>query len=820
MGAKFQSAMKGVAMAAGGLTLAAGAAAKLGQEFQEATNLIARGTGATGEQLEELTESFRDVFKNVPQDAATVAGALADINTEMGLEGEALETTTKAFLDFSRAMGEDVGTAITTVADAMEIFNVPVEDTQSLLDKLTVASQASGVSVTGLAANLETFGPILKNAGFTIEESTAIFANLEAAGIGVTRVMPAMNMAIRKLASEGVTDIKSALLGQIEAIKEATTDTEALNIATALFGADGAQRFMVGIRNGALELDTLLGAMENADGTLAELAETTLTMSDKLDIMKNRAKDALVPFGKFATAIGPMVMMIPALATGIAALAGSQWLATAATWAQAAAMTALNIAFGPFLLPLLAAAVAIAALVAVGILLYKNWDTVKEKAGIVWHAVGEGINATVNFIIDKLNWMIDKTNKAISLWLTPLRASLEVVGMFIPKAAEFAKALETIIPEIGEANIEFTKFGEKAVPVAHDAIIEATDVAREMGDVLNDTVTPAIEGTTKAIVEGVNPALAATSEVINDEVLPSLEELTEKLAAEIEKTVKSTEKADLLQHALFILESQVDGVKDAYIEGLLTGDDVIQMYKDMSVELTDDLIPAVDKLETKFQEVSLAAIDFLEIMSGAADKKVRTFFDTDTGELTEYGQELSALRKSITADLALPEITTAALGTSTLGGNLGFSSDDAMLGFDNAASKGFQDFLNTANLGDSTSGRSDFYGEIGQSEGTKKVFQDVAEAVADAVDAAVDEVTTAETSPAIERSRRQAVTAGGWSGGGGGTMGGGGACLTININGPTYGLDDFEDRVTEAIRDGVRRGGFEDILNTSGDGCN
>ena len=60
---------------------------------------------------------------------------------------------------------------------------------------------------------------------------------------------------------------------------------------------------------------------------------------------------------------------------------------------------------------------------------------------------------------------------------------------------------------------------------------------------------------------------------------------------------------------------------------------------------------------------------------------------------------------------------------------------------------------------------------------------------------------------------------GGGTMGGGGKMGGGGACLTINIMGPTYGLDDFEDRVTEAIRDGVRRGGFEDILNTSGDGC-
>ena len=45
-----------------------------------------------------------------------------------------------------------------------------------------------------------------------------------------------------------------------------------------------------------------------------------------------------------------------------------------------------------------------------------------------------------------------------------------------------------------------------------------------------------------------------------------------------------------------------------------------------------------------------------------------------------------------------------------------------------------------------------------------------------------------------------------------GGMGGG---ITINIMGPTYGMDDFEDRVAEAIRDGARRGGFEGILQTA-----
>ena len=42
-----------------------------------------------------------------------------------------------------------------------------------------------------------------------------------------------------------------------------------------------------------------------------------------------------------------------------------------------------------------------------------------------------------------------------------------------------------------------------------------------------------------------------------------------------------------------------------------------------------------------------------------------------------------------------------------------------------------------------------------------------------------------------------------------------GAGITVNILGPTYGFDDFEARVSEAIREGVRRGGYDGILATA-----
>ena len=402
MGTKFRSAMKGVAVAAGGLTIAAGAAAKLGQEYQEATNTIAAGTGASGKQLEDLTQSFKDVWGTVPQDAATVASAIADVNTEMGLEGTALEDTTKAFLDISRAMGEDATPMIKSVADAMAAFGVPASETRSQLDKLTTVSQNVGVPMTKLSDLVVKFGPQFKTMGLSLDESTALVGNLEAAGLSTSKMMPGLNTAFKKLADEGVTDMAGGLEDAIKNIQNAGTDAEGLGLAMDLFGAGAGVRFKDAIDAGALTFDGpggLLEAMGNSEGKVAELGKTTLTMSDKFDTMKNRVKGALTPIGNLATSLGPMVIMMPAIATGISAMAASQTIATAATWLQTTAMAALNLAMGPVGLVILAIGAAIVA----GILIFKNWDKIVLVLKATWAKVSDFISGVFS---SKWAWLL------------------------------------------------------------------------------------------------------------------------------------------------------------------------------------------------------------------------------------------------------------------------------------------------------------------------------------------------------------------------------------------------------------------------------
>jgi len=378
LGGKVKSLQKPLMIGAAATTGFAMAAVKLGDEMKAAENTIAAGTGATGEALEALTKDFESVFANVPQDSQAVASAIADLNTELALEGDELQNASKAFLDVSRVMGEDMSPMIKAVSDSMVAFGVPASEVESQLDKLTTASQAVGVPMTTLAGSVVKFGPQLKEMGLSLDESTALFANMGAAGLDAGKMMPGLNTAIKKMTSEGVTDMSVGLTDLIDSIKNAGSETEAMGIATDAFGAGAGIRFKDAIQSGAFEFGPLLEAMGDSEGKVDALGESTLTTSDKMDIMKNKMKGALAPIGGLASSIGPLVILIPGMTTAVTAMSG--------------AMGALNLSMGPILI----AVVAIAAAIAIAVLVWKNWDKIMA-----------GVTATVDFLKERFGIMMD-----------------------------------------------------------------------------------------------------------------------------------------------------------------------------------------------------------------------------------------------------------------------------------------------------------------------------------------------------------------------------------------------------------------------------
>jgi len=395
---RVRKAALGVSLAVAGMSVAL---VKIGDELKTAQTTIRATTGATGAELAALNKEFKDIAGSVPQDWATVSKAMSDVHVELGITGDTLEDATKKFLDLARVTGTDVGPIIGAVTDTMGLFGMSSDQAGLAMDKFARAAQITGVPIDKLSSKVLEFGPVLRNMGLGIDESIALLGQFEGAGISVSRVMPALNASMRRMAQSGTQDLGEGLETAMRAIKGATTDTEALNMATDLFGAEGAQRMSVAIRDGIVDIGDFVEELEGAEGTVDDMTEGTLTAADKWDIFTSKMKLAVGPLAEVMAGIGPIVIILPALLSGLLAVGGAirgmslaaigaaiktaaltvvTVLQTAASWLGAAAAWALN--FG--LLPIAAIVIGITVAVAAAILIWKNWDKIVVVLRETW----------------------------------------------------------------------------------------------------------------------------------------------------------------------------------------------------------------------------------------------------------------------------------------------------------------------------------------------------------------------------------------------------------------------------------------------------
>jgi len=320
-------AFDGLKMAGIGIAVGLGAAfVKAGLDFEEMENILIKGTGASGEALEDLKKQATDVLRTVPESAEVVAGAIADVNTFFGVTGDQLEDTTGLFLDFARVSEMDVGDAISRLDAQMTQFNVPMAETDELLGDLLRISQATGAPMDNLLSQMEKFGPIFATAAFSGEETIAMFGMLEQAGVDVTKLGPSLEKFFGDVAEAG-GDPRQAFEDIVSQIQSATSETDALAIASEAFGTAGA-RMTSAIRSGNLELETFGGLMGEGTGLVDAQADATETLSDKFAILKN---DLMARLGPAAVAtMEAMVVAIDAVIVAVEATVAA--IQVAAAW--------------------------------------------------------------------------------------------------------------------------------------------------------------------------------------------------------------------------------------------------------------------------------------------------------------------------------------------------------------------------------------------------------------------------------------------------------------------------------------------------------
>jgi TP901 family phage tail tape measure protein len=382
------------AVGAVGFGILAGAAAvgvglyQIGSSFDEAFDMIRTGTGATGPMLDQLKTDMKAVASAVPASFTDAGTAITMFNQKLGLTGQPLQLLSEQALELSRITGTELAGNIQSITDVMQNFGVSAADQSGKLDLLFRASQASGVSVADLSAQMSDAGVVLRTVGLDFDQSAAFLATLGKAGVDVADVMPSLNKALATAAKNG-KDATTVFNDTFNAIKNAPNEVEAAGIAYDVFGAKAGPKFAALIREGKLSYDDMLTSLRGGSDTIVGAGKDTQDFGEKLTVLKNRVFVALEPvatkafdaIGRAMDRIGPIVenltnwMMkhqgVVKIVAGV--LGGVMLIALAMYTAGMIAAASATIAAGA---PFIIIGLAIAALVAAAIYLWVNWDKV------------------------------------------------------------------------------------------------------------------------------------------------------------------------------------------------------------------------------------------------------------------------------------------------------------------------------------------------------------------------------------------------------------------------------------------------------------
>lgn len=418
--------------------MAAGAASVVAwKEVDEGLDIVTKKTGATGEALEDMQNRARNIAKTMPTDFATAGAAIGEVNTRFGLTGQELEDLSVQFIKFAELNETDVSTAIDNVQSMMAAWGVETENAGLMLDLLTKASQDSGASVDTLSQQLMSNKTALDDMGLSLDQSVDLLANCEKNGIDVSTMLTGLKTAMKNAAQDGKSSAE-ALAELQDSIMNAGSDAEAAQIAMELFGNKAGPAIADACREGRLSLEDLGYSMEDIAGTTEGTFEAIQDPLDQMTPIINTLKDtgaqivtdlgpAIVEIlGKISegvsalntwwsgldesqkniiltmvglvAALGPVLSIVGSVITTIGSLVSIMGAASAGGGVMATVIAALTGPVGWVV-------AAIAALIAIGVALYKNWDTIcewaanmKEKVVAAWESLKSNVISRVENI--------------------------------------------------------------------------------------------------------------------------------------------------------------------------------------------------------------------------------------------------------------------------------------------------------------------------------------------------------------------------------------------------------------------------------------
>lgn len=401
----------------------------------------------TGDAAEQMGTVVENVFKSGVTDSLEEVGdAVIYVNNNLkDLDPTQLETITTQAITMEQVFGSDMSETMRGVNALMVNFGL---DAQTAMDYVVKGTQNGLDKTQELGDNLSEYSGKFSQAGYSAQEYFQLLNNgLEGGAYNLDKVNDSINEVTTRLADgtiadaigqfsketqntftawqEGSATQKDVINSIVSDIANATTQQEALTLASTAFGTMGEDANMGVITS----LTTLGDEYNNVAGAAQQMSEDTTTPMQELQSAINEMQVALAPLGaklaELATQILPPIanalttlvegfLNLPGpVQTFLGVLAGLVALLT--TLAPIiTAIVAVVTTFGSAVLgPLIGIIAGVAAAITAIILVIQNWGDITEWLGGVIDSIGKFIGDVWNSIKDAIGSAMDAIGNAI-----------------------------------------------------------------------------------------------------------------------------------------------------------------------------------------------------------------------------------------------------------------------------------------------------------------------------------------------------------------------------------------------------------------------
>lgn len=405
--------------------------------FREIDDGMDTFTVTTGQNSDAIKASFDAIYTSMPiESTADLGQALGSLTQQFGFTGDKLTNYGTQLMQFANINNSDVKSSVDNAKSAIETYGLSYDDLGSVLDTFTYVSQQTGVSVDDLMSKAVDGAPQIKALGLSFDEGAQMLGQFEQAGVDGSAALSSLSKANVVYAQDGKT-LQEGLNGTIDAILGAKNETEALTIASEVFGTKGATRMVDAIQRGTINLGDFGYAAEDAQGKVKETFESTVDPIDKQDVALQNATLAFQEIGAtIAEGLQPILdALIPILQnlgeifsnlpTGVktfAVVIGAIIVAfTALTPFISAIITILPVLGGAFTAvvgvisgPVIAVIAAVIAAIVAVIAIIKNWGAIVDWLSGVWNAFSSFISGIWNGIKSSASSIWNGITSAIS----------------------------------------------------------------------------------------------------------------------------------------------------------------------------------------------------------------------------------------------------------------------------------------------------------------------------------------------------------------------------------------------------------------------